>query len=878
VITGGAERARLRDDPAGWRRWGPYVSERAWGTVREDYSADGDAWNFVSHDQARSRAFRWSEEGLGGICDEHQLLCLAFSFWNGVDPILKERIFGLTGPQGNHGEDAKEYWWYVDSTPTHSWMRWRYLYPQAAFPYEDLIAENARRSQLDPEYELADTGVLEHGFWDITVDYAKETPEDLVLELRARNTGGSAETLHVLPTLWFRNTWAWGITDTVPALHVENSRLVADHTVVDRMFLIGDGDYTTLVCDNESNAERLWGSRSRSRFPKDGINDHVTRGMDTVNPAQTGTKGALHYVVAVDPGDTAVIRLRLGRRETDAAGGVAAALELRHAEADAFYADLMSERLSTDEQLVARQALSGMLWGKQFYHYNVTRWLDGDPAEPAPPAERLAGRNAGWRHVDTADVLSMPDKWEYPWFAAWDLGFQCVALAHVDPEFAKEQLILLCREWYMHANGQLPAYEWSFDDVNPPVHAWAALRVFEIDGATDYQFLARVFHKLLINFTWWVNREDTEGNNIFEGGFLGLDNIGPFNRSALLPAGGHLEQSDGTAWMAMYSLNLLEMALVLATFDRTYEDVATKFFEHFAAIATAMNEQGLWDEEAGFYYDSWHLADGTRVPIEARSIVGLIPLCAATTLGHETLRRLPDFAARLRLFMTLKPRFAAAVSLDDVDAERESRLLAIVDPDRLRRILEYVLDEAEFLSEHGLRALSRFHADHPLEVNLGGAIARLDYEPAESTSRLYGGNSNWRGPVWFPVNHLIIEALRVYHRFLGDGWTVEYPRGSGRQAHLGEVADGIAARLASIFLAGAGGVRPVVAGIPLYSRPDLAEAIPFHEYFHAETGQGLGASHQTGWTGLVADLLLRRTGARDRYDIASLSERPATLG
>jgi hypothetical protein len=600
--------------------------------------------------------------------------------------------------------------------------------------------------------------------------------------------------------------------------------------------------------------------------------------MDTVNPAQTGTKGALHYVVAVDPGDTAVIRLRLGRRETDAAGGVAAALELRHAEADAFYADLMSERLSTDEQLVARQALSGMLWGKQFYHYNVTRWLDGDPSEPAPPAERLAGRNAGWRHVDTADVLSMPDKWEYPWFAAWDLGFQCVALAHVDPEFAKEQLILLCREWYMHANGQLPAYEWSFDDVNPPVHAWAALRVFEIDGATDYQFLARVFHKLLINFTWWVNREDTEGNNIFEGGFLGLDNIGPFNRSALLPAGGHLEQSDGTAWMAMYSLNLLEMALVLATFDRTYEDVATKFFEHFAAIATAMNEQGLWDEEAGFYYDSWHLADGTRVPIEARSIVGLIPLCAATTLGHETLRRLPDFAARLRLFMTLKPRFAAAVSLDDVDAERESRLLAIVDPDRLRRILEYVLDEAEFLSEHGLRALSRFHADHPLEVNLGGAIARLDYEPAESTSRLYGGNSNWRGPVWFPVNHLIIEALRVYHRFLGDGWTVEYPRGSGRQAHLGEVADGIAARLASIFLAGPGGVRPVVAGIPLYSRPDLAEAIPFHEYFHAETGQGLGASHQTGWTGLVADLLLRRTGARDRYDIASLSERPATLG
>ena len=484
-------------------------------------------------------------------------------------------------------------------------------------------------------------------------------------------------------------------------------------------------------------------------------------------------------MLSVDPGEHALIRLRFGRRETDAAGGAAAALELRHSEADAFYASVMVDPLTTDERLVVRQALSGMLWGKQFYHYNVTRWLDGDPAEPAPPAERLVGRNAGWRHVDTADVLSMPDKWEYPWFAAWDLGFQCVALAHVDPEFAKQQLILLCREWYMHANGQLPAYEWSFDDVNPPVHAWAALRVFEIDGATDYQFLARVFHKLLINFTWWVNREDAEGNNIFEGGFLGLDNVGPFNRSAVLPAGGHLEQSDGTAWMAMYSLNLLEIALILASFDRTYEDVATKFFEHFATIATAMNEQGLWDEDAGFYYDSWHLADGTRVPIQARSIVGLIPLCAATTLGHETLRRLPDFAARLRLFITLKPRYAAAVSLEVEDAQRESRLLAIVDPDHLRRILEYVLDESEFLSDHGLRSLSRFHVDHPLDVDLGGAVARLDYEPAESTSRLYGGNSNWRGPVWFPVNHLIIEALRVYHRFLGDAWTVEYPRGSG---------------------------------------------------------------------------------------------------
>ncbi|MFZ0130299.1 MAG: glucosidase [Candidatus Dormiibacterota bacterium] len=878
MSTDDAERARLRDDPAGWRRWGPYLSERAWGTVREDYSANGDAWNYVPHDHARSRAFRWSEEGLGGICDEHQLLCLGFAFWNGVDAVLKERIFGLTGPQGNHGEDAKEYWWYVDSTPTHSWMRWRYLYPQSAFPYDQLIAENARRTQFDPEYELADTGVLDDGFWDITVDYAKETPEDLVLELRVRNAGATAQTLHVLPTLWFRNTWAWGLVDTRPALHVENNRVVADHTVVGRMFLTGDGDYTLFVCDNESNAQRLWGSKSQSSFPKDGINDHLIHGAQTVNPAQVGTKAALHYVLAIDAGTTATIRLRFGRREADVTDSVSAVLELRRAEADAFYASVIADRLTTDERLVARQALSGMLWGKQFYHYNVNRWLDGDPAQPTPPPERLQGRNSGWRHVDAADVMSMPDKWEYPWFAAWDLGFQCVALAHVDPEFAKEQLILLCREWYMHANGQLPAYEWSFDDVNPPVHAWAALRVFEIDGATDHKFLARVFHKLLINFTWWVNREDAEGNNIFEGGFLGLDNIGPFNRSVLLPTGGHLEQSDGTAWMAMYSLNLLEMALILATFDRTYEDVATKFFEHFAGIATAMNEQGMWDDDAGFYYDSWHLADGTRIPIQARSIVGLIPLCAATTLGHDTLRRLPDFAERLRLFIALKPRYAAAVSLEVEDTQRESRLLAIVAPDRLRRILDYVLDSSEFLSDHGLRALSKFHADHPLEVDLGGTVARLDYEPAESRSRLYGGNSNWRGPVWFPVNHLIIEALRVYHRFLGDAWTVEYPRGSGRQAHLGAVADDIAARLASIFLKNADGVRPVVAGVKPYTRPDLNDAIPFHEYFHAETGQGLGASHQTGWTGLVADLLLRRTDACERYDVASLSERPATLG
>jgi hypothetical protein len=869
VSIAGAERARLRDAPAAWRRWGPYLSERAWGTVREDYSASGDAWNYLPHDHARSRTFRWSEDGLGGICDDHQLLCLAFAFWNGADPILKERIFGLTGPQGNHGEDAKEYWWYLDSTPTHSWMRWRYLYPQAVFPYTDLIEENARRTTSDPEYELADTGVLDAGFWDITVDYAKESPDDFVIELRARNAGAAPASLHVLPTLWFRNTWAWGIDATMPTLRADNGRIVADHAVLGKRYLVGEGAPTVLVCDNETNASRLWSASSRSAFPKDGINDHVVSGAPTVNPAQVGTKAALHYDVRVDAGDTAVIRLRFGQADPAGIVDPGVVLQRRHDEADAFYAGVLAGTLTDDESVVARQALGSMLWSKQFYHYNVARWLDGDPAGPPPPAERLDGRNARWRHVDDVDVISMPDKWEYPWFAAWDLGFQCTALAHVDPEFAKGQLILLCREWYMHANGQLPAYEWSFDDVNPPVHAWAALRVFEIDGAQDHAFLARVFHKLLINFTWWVNREDAEGNNIFEGGFLGLDNVGPFDRSALLPLGGRLEQSDGTAWMAMYSLNLLEIALILAAHDRTYEDVATKFFEHFAAIATAMNEQGLWDDEAGFYYDSLHLANGSRIPIRARSIVGLIPLCAATTLGHDTLQLLPDFAERLRRFIQLKPRYAAAVSLAVEPGQRESRLLALVDPDRLRRILAHVLDESEFLSEHGLRSLSRFHAEHPLDLDIDGTVARLDYEPAESTSRLYGGNSNWRGPVWFPVNHLIIEALRVYHRFLGDEWTVEYPTRSGRQEHLGAIADDIARRLAAIFLTDVQGVRPVVAGTALYRRPDLAGVIPFHEYFHGDNGSGLGASHQTGWTGLVADLLIRRSTGRDRYDIAS---------
>ncbi len=856
-----AEGRRLADADAGtvrWRRWGPYLSERAWGTVREDYSATGDAWNSFPHDHARSRTYRWNEDGLGGICDLEQRLCFALAFWNGVDPIIKERAFGLTNEQGNHGEDVKEYWWYLDSTPTHSWMRWRYHYPQGAFPYEALLEENARRGRDDPEFELLDTGIFDgNRYWRITADYAKAGPEDMVIRISAHNASPDTATLHVLPTLWFRNTWSWRPGSPRPELRGGDGSIVADHPSLGTRMLVSDGTPTVLCCENESNSERLWDVAGPA-FPKDGINDHVVGGAATVNPAQRGTKAALHHVLTVGAGATATVTLRLS--DTGATVDDAdAVLEVRAREADEFYAALTPGDAGADEAAVMRQAFAGMLWGKQFYHLDVNRWLDGDPAGPAPPPGRGAVRNGGWRHLDAVDVISMPDAWEYPWFAAWDLGFHCVALAHVDAEFAKRQLILLCREWSMHPNGQLPAYEWSFDDVNPPVHAWAALRVYEIDGARDVEFLERVFHKLLINFTWWVNRKDAEGNNVFQGGFLGLDNIGPFNRSALPAQAGHLEQSDGTAWMAMYCLNLLEMALVLARHDITYEDVATKFFEHFAYIARAMDEQGLWNEDDGWFYDVLHAADGTRIPVRAQSAVGLIAMCAVTVMEHATKRDLPAFARRVDWFLRNKPEFTSVIAHIDTEAHERRRLLSPVDPDRLRRILVRVLDEAQFLSPHGLRALSRFHLDHPLEITVGGVTARLDYEPGESRSALYGGNSNWRGPVWFPINHLVIEALRRYHHFVGDTFTVEHPTGSGRRCTLAAVAADLSARLVSLFTEGAGGTRPVLgASHRLQTDPAWHDNIPFHEYFHGDTGAGLGASHQTGWTGVVADLIASR--------------------
>jgi len=851
----GAERQRLNEVPTGrapWRRWGPYLSERAWGTVREDYSATGEAWEYSPHDQARSRAYRWNEDGLAGICDDRQELCFALAFWNGRDPILKERIFGLTGTQGNHGEDAKEYWWYLDSTPTHSWMRWRYMYAQAEFPYTWLVEENRSRGKNEREFELADTGIFDDGwYWEITADYAKASPDDVLIRIRVRNNGPETATIDVLPTLWYRNTWSWGLDGSKPELRLENGSIVGTST------LSGEGSPEALFCENETNAERLFGVPGSTPYPKDGINDHVVHGAASVNPDQTGTKAAFRYRLEVGAGETAVIRLRL-RDEAGVGSDFDDVLAAREAEADEFYAELTPAGASDDEALVLRQALAGMLWAKQFYHLDVQRWLDGDPAGPPPPESRKNGRNYEWTHLNNADVISMPDKWEYPWYAAWDLAFHCVSLAHVDPEFAKSQLILLCREWYMHPNGQLPAYEWAFGDVNPPVHAWAALRVYEIAGDEDFDFLERIFHKLLLNFTWWVNRKDSEGNNLFEGGFLGLDNIGPFDRSAL-PVSGRLEQSDGTAWMAMYCQNLLELALLLTEHDQTYEDLATKFYEHFALIASALNEKGLWNEEDGFYYDVLHLGNGVAVPLRARSMVGLLPLAAVTTLGPATMARLPEFMRRIEWFTANRPEGRAVVQHMESEDHAGWRMLAIVDEDRLRRVLSPMLDPSEFLSDHGLRALSRYHADHPLQISVDGVMATLDYEPGESTSGLFGGNSNWRGPIWFPVNYLLVEVLRVYHRYLGDAFQVEFPTGSGRTLNLAQIADELAGRLTSIFLRGEDGRRPVFGGYRLLQEdPSFRDLIPFHEYFHADTGQGLGASHQTGWTGLVADLIIRR--------------------
>jgi hypothetical protein len=884
-----------------WKRWGPYLSERQWGTVREDYSADGTAWEYFPHDHARSRAYRWGEDGIGGISDRHQMICFGLAMWNGRDSILKERLFGLTGNQGNHGEDVKEQYFYLDSTPTHSYMRMLYKYPQAEFPYAQLVEENRRRGKEQPEYELLDTGVFaENRYFDVFVEYAKVDVEDILIRITAVNRGPQSAELQLLPSLWFRNTWSWGKDPRRPSARIATSVpgslcTELDHWQYGKRWLLCAGHPELLFTENETNVQRLFGGKNRS-YVKDAFHAYVIRGdRAAVNRGQVGTKMAALYRLGLGAGESVTLKLRLTDMEplaamdgnspmvgamnapgyaeraegvpgtNDFGAGFDEVFARRRKEADEFYNSRVAKELSADAKLVTRQAFAGMMWNKQFYHYDVRTWLDGDPAGPPPPKERLQGRNHDWTHLYNDDVISMPDNWEYPWYAAWDLAFHTIPIALIDPDFAKEQLILLLREWYMHPNGQLPAYEWAFGDVNPPVHAWAAFRVYKIErrlrGVADRGFLEKVFHKLLLNFTWWVNRKDPEGMNIFEGGFLGLDNIGVFDRSAPLPTGGHLEQSDATSWMGMFCLNMLAIALELAKEDPAYEDVASKFFEHFVHIAHAMNDMGtdgrsLWDEEDGFYYDVLQLPNGEEHFLKIRSMVGLIPLFAVETLEPEIVDRLPGFKRRMQWFIDNHPDMPEHIETTQRSARGVRRLLSLVSRQRLKRVLERMLDESEFLSAYGVRALSRFHADFPYEVVVNGHVSRVTYEPAESSTGVFGGNSNWRGPIWFPVNYLLIESLQKFHHYYGEDFKVEFPTRSGSESDLWQVAGEISRRLIRIFLRGKDGRRPVAGGAEIFNDdPHWKDLVLFYEYFHGDNGAGIGASHQTGWTGLVAKLI-----------------------
>ena len=853
-----------------WKRWGPYLSERAWGTVREDYSPDGNAWEYFSHDQARARAYRWNEDGLAGICDRRQFVCFALALWNERDPILKERLFGLTGSEGNHGEDVKEYYFYLDSTPTHSYMRYLYKYPQAEFPYLRLVEENGRRTRDQAEFELLDTGVFdEDRYFDVFVEYAKADYEDILVKISIANRGPEAANLHVLPTIWFRNTWSWGRAEARPVLY--RSRICGqtvielDHQQLGKRRLHFQGSPQLLFTENETNAERLFGCKNRTRYVKDGIGQYVIHGKtDAVNPAQRGTKAAGHYPLTIAAGKSEVLRLRLVKSWVTGQHAFAdfdKIVEQCRNESDEFYGNVIPNDLSADSQNVMRQSLAGMLWSKQFYHYVIKDWLQGDPAGAPAPAERTTGRNRDWTHLYNSDVISVPDKWEYPWYAGWDLAFHSIPLALIDADFAKEQLLLMVREWYMHPNGQMPACEWALGDVHPPVHAWAAWRVYKIEkkrkGKGDCEFLKRIFHKLMLNFTWWVNRKDSQGRNIFQGGFLGLDNIGVFDRSAPLPTGGYLEQSDATSWMAMYTLNLLAIAMELAKEDSCYEDVATKFWEHFIYIAHAAsnpgnNGIGLWSEEDGFFYDVLKLPGGAEFPVKVRSMVGLIPLFAVETLEPELLERLPDFRRRLEWFVDHRPDLT--IPCMGTAGKGGRRLLSIANQEQLRRILQRMLDEREFLSPYGIRALSQFHRDNPYTVRVNGIEHRVDYEPGESATEIFGGNSNWRGPIWFPVNFLIIESLQKFHHYFGDSFLVEFPTGSGKKMTLWQVASELSRRLSSLFTRR--DRRPALAQWERFQNdPYWRDLILFHEYFHGDSGVGVGASHQTGWTGLVAKLI-----------------------
>ncbi len=868
------EESRIRD--IHWKRWGPYLSERQWGTVREDYSADGDAWRYFTHDMARSRAYRWGEDGIAGFSDRHQRFCIALGLWNERDPILKERLFGLTNREGNHGEDVKEYYFYLDATPTNSYLKCLYKYPQAEFPYAKLVAENGRRTRKDPEYELMDTGVFaENRYFDVFVEYAKAGPEDILARITAWNRGPEAAPLRLLPTFWFRNTWSWG--GLVRQCKAERFSQIPNLAAIEayqpdygKRWLTAEGSPEMLWTENESDLETLFGLKNRSAYVKDGIHNFIVHGKkDAVNPAQVGTKVSFHYPFKIEPGASVTLRLRLTDYEPNAnlfGPGFDSIFADRIREADEFYSQRLGQSSTEDGQRVQRQAFAGLIWNKQSYHYEVKTWLDGDPTMPPPPRERLKGRNAHWKHLYNADVISMPDKWEYPWYAVWDLAFHCVCMALIDPDFAKEQLILLFREWYMHPNGKLPAYEWNFDDMNPPVQAWAAWRIYKIErrirGKADREFLERIFHKLLLNFTWWVNRKDPDGMNVFEGGFLGLDNIGVFDRSTPLPGGGFVEQSDGTSWMALYCLILLSMSVELAHEDPAYEDVASKFLEHFVYIADAMNDiggeagegVGLWDDKDGFYYDVMQM-NGAHTPLKIRSMVGVIPMFAAETFEPEDLEGLPNFRRRMQWFIDHRPGVSEQVDMSQKTDKGPRLLLCLANRKRLSRMLRYVLDEKEFLSPYGIRSLSKIHADHPFVLQLDGQQHTVDYEPAESTVDLFGGNSNWRGPIWFPLNFLMIEALQRYDYYYGDEFKAEFPFASGEQKDLWDISCEISRRLNRIFLQ-ENDQRAVYGDSAIFQKdPYWRDLILFYEYFNGDTGMGLGASHQTGWTALVAKLL-----------------------
>jgi len=886
----GKEHERLQDHrekKANWKKWGPYLSDRAWGTVREDYSADGSAWDYFPHDHARSRAYRWGEDGIGGISDRNQYICFALALWNGKDPILKERLFGLNGSEGNHGEDVKEYYFYLDSTPTHSYMQMLYKYPQAEYPYDDLVSENRRRDFSDYEYELLDTDVFNgNRYFDVQIEYAKSDPENILAKITVTNRGPDKARCVALPSLWFRNTWSWGyengpMNDVAGKPHLMQYKDESDvamvaikHPTAGDYYLYAENADDLLFTENVTNLERLDHSPNGNPFVKDAFHRYLVNGeKDAVNPDREGTKVALIFDRDIDPGQSRTIRLRLANTQIDTPfADFDAIFAQRQGEADEFYEAIQKPGLGEDEKRVQRQALAGMLWTKQFFYYNIEQWLQGDPGLPPVMEARRSGRNSEWEHLNNFDIISMPDKWEYPWYAAWDLAFHCLPLALVDADFAKRQLDLMAREWYMHPNGALPAYEWKLGDVNPPVHAWAAWRVYKIDakqqGTADRAFLEGIFHKLLLNFTWWVNKKDAEGNNVFQGGFLGLDNISVFDRSAPLPTGGHIDQSDGTSWMGFYSLIMLKIALQLAQDNPVYQDTASKFFEHFLRIAGAMTDDyrdgiSLWDEADGFFYDVLHLPDGHTVPLKVRSLVGLMPLLAVETLEHDLVNSLPDFRRRLNWFFENRAYLRDSGNLACVKAPGEGsrRLLSIVNRERLIKTLQPMLAENEFLSPYGIRSVSKYHQENPYNFYVDGQAHTISYQPAESESGLFGGNSNWRGPIWFPINYLLIESLQKFHHYYGDTLKVECPTGSGRMLNLGEVAAELSRRLIKMFLLNGDGERPIYGGLRVFQvEPHWREHILFYEYFHGDNGAGLGASHQTGWTGLVAKLIQQSGG------------------